>query len=135
MAFPFASISRRDFMIGTAGTLTAGVAISAGARLQAQEPQVCAPPPPGTAPVPFAPNTSLPAGIRKSASRLTADEVAKLRKAYKALRDLREKDPSDPRGWLQQGNVHCWNCGGGPKDTNAVDIHGGWLFLPWHRAF
>lgn len=137
MTFESFSISRRKFIVGTAATLTAGVAIGTGAGLFAQdlEPERCAPPASGKPPEPFTPNMKLDVGVRKSASMLSESEVARLRKAYQALRDLRTKDPSDPRGWLQQGNVHCWNCGGGTKDTDAVEIHGSWLFLPWHRAY
>jgi polyphenol oxidase len=31
---------------------------------------------------------------------------------------------------MQQANVHCWLCGGGP-----VEVHQSWRFLPWHRMF
>lgn len=127
---PF-KISRRDFLFESALAVTA---LGFPAGLAAQE--LCAPPPFGKPPIPFTPDTSLAILPRKSGAALTTAEITRLRAAYKALRDLRTKDPSDPRGWLHQANVHCWNCGGGDKDTNAPpDIHGGWLFLPWHRAY
>jgi len=31
---------------------------------------------------------------------------------------------------MQQANVHCWLCGGGP-----VEVHQSWRFLPWHRMY
>jgi polyphenol oxidase len=61
-------------------------------------------------------------------------ETERLKKAYKALRDLTARDPNDPRGWLRQANVHCWYCGG-PTGTQLPEIHGGWYFFPWHRAY
>jgi polyphenol oxidase len=68
--------------------------------------------------------------FRKSVAELTADEVTRLRLAYQRLRDLTASDPTDPRGWMQQAHVHCWNCGG-----SSTDIHGSWTFFPWHRAY
>jgi polyphenol oxidase len=70
-----------------------------------------------------------------SASALGAADVTKLRSAYAALRNLTTTQPDDPRGWLQQGDKHCWNCGGGLDNQAGEEIHGSWLFLPWHRAF
>jgi len=117
-----AQFNRREF--GRA--LTAGITASTLGRLsRAQED--CTPPA-GT-PVDFViPNlTNIP---RKSVAELSADEVTRLRLAYQKLRDLTVSDPADPRGWMQQAHVHCWNCGG-----SDVDIHGSWTFLPWHRAY
>ena len=68
---------------------------------------------------------------RKAVAELDDSEVARLRLAYQKLRELTTSDANDPRGWMQQANVHCWNCGGG----SGADIHGSWTFLPWHRAF
>jgi polyphenol oxidase len=36
---------------------------------------------------------------------------------------------------LRQGFVHCWYCGGGSDQKEGQEIHGGWFFFPWHRAF
>ena len=129
------AISRRDFLLESAVAVAAGTVLGLPSSAAAQEPQLCAPPPAGKPPIPFKPDSSLAILPRKSGATLTTTEITRLRAAYKALRDLRTKDPSDPRGWMHQANVHCWNCGGGLKDTNAPEIHGGWLFLPWHRAY
>jgi polyphenol oxidase len=67
---------------------------------------------------------------RKGIAELTPDEVTRLGLAYQKLRDLTTSDPSDPRGWMQQAKVHCWQCGG-----SGTDIHQSWTFLPWHRAY
>ena len=66
---------------------------------------------------------------RRPASTLGSTDVQKLRDAYKAMRALDTSDPSDPRGFLQQANVHCRNCG------QIVQIHFSWQFFPWHRAY
>src|SRR3954466_8982583 len=116
------TVSRRAF----AGMLLAPPAANFASRLYAQ---TCAPPTGGT-PVNFAPIAGLTKVTRKPASALTAAEVTRLRLGYKKLRDLTVSDPSDPRGWMQQANVHCWMCGGGP-----VEVHQTWRFLPWHRMY
>jgi polyphenol oxidase len=128
-------IRRRDFV---AGTLAAGAAAFAGPRAWAQGgatvPLHCVPPLPPGEPVNFVPPTSS-ARIRKSAFELDAGEIARLKKAYAALRDLTQQKPDDPRGWFHQGQVHCWYCSGAVDGLNGQEIHGGWWFLPWHRAY
>jgi polyphenol oxidase len=117
--------------------LRSSVALGAGLlapRGFAAEPQDCAGPNPPK-PVQFKPDLATPVRPRRPAYDLRPAEVDKLRKAYAALRELTVKDPSDPRGWLQQGNKHCWQCGGGLDGKAGEEIHGGWLFFPWHRAY
>lgn len=140
-------LSRRNF-IQTLGALGAGfgAAVLTAPRVFAQQncssqtyfppdyPVNCAPPTPSGPPVPFTPLDG-PALPRKSAFELSDPEIARLTTAYQALRDLTTKDPSDPRGWLQQGHVHCWYCGGGSDGAAGPEIHQGWWFLPWHRAY
>jgi polyphenol oxidase len=120
-----AQFTRREFGRG----LGAGVVASSFGRFSFAQDD-CAPPA-GT-PVDFvAPNPQKVHNLaRKSIAELTASEVARLRLAYQKLRDLTVSDPTDPRGWMQQAHVHCWNCGG-----SDVEIHGAWTFLPWHRAY
>ncbi|WP_438024024.1 tyrosinase family protein [Sorangium sp. So ce233] len=74
--------------------------------------------------------------VRKSVFELTPYEVDRLRYAFGALRRLSVEDPSDPRGWMMQANVHCWNCAGAaPPHGAGIDVHGHYWFLPWHRAY
>src|SRR5262249_26136616 len=61
--------------------------------------------------------------------------VGKLKAAYQELRKLYKSKPNDPRGWLQQANVHCWYCGGGDNMAAGEEIHGSWWFFPWHRCY
>jgi polyphenol oxidase len=89
----------------------------------------------GKRPVKFQPNTALPVRVRKSAFELSSSEVDRLKTAYVALRKLTADSPDDPRGWLRQGYVHCWYCGGGSNGAEGEEIHGSWRFFPWHRAF
>ena len=113
-----AKFTRRAFSIGA----LSGVAVS----LLAQDDN-CAPPA-GT-PVDFV----VPKWQnirRKAVAELNANEMARLRLAYQKLRELTASDPGDPRGWMQQASVHCWQCG-----ASGSDIHGSWTFLPWHRAY
>ena len=71
-----------------------------------------------------------PMRTRKSIFALNATEIAELRLAFKRLRAL---PATDPRRWLAQANVHCWNCSG---DSSTIpDVHGNWAFMPWHRDF
>jgi polyphenol oxidase len=113
--------------------LLAGVAGAMPRWLRAAEPPDCQGP---TEPAPI---HYLPDGAavlpRRAAWTLSAPDVARLNSAYAALRALSVTHPTDPRGWLQQGNKHCWNCGGGLDLVMGEEIHGSWLFLPWHRAF
>src|SRR5207302_7904777 len=112
-------ISRRTFAAGLCSPLIPAFG------------QSCAPPSGGT-PTPF----SVPAGQtniqRKPISALNQNEVARLRLAYQKLRELTQSAPNDPRGLMQQANVHCFQCGGNPQGN---DIHQSWLFFPWHRAY
>ena len=106
------------------------LAPAAAAMLPRLSAQSCAPPPGGT-PVNFVPVPGLANLKRKAISTLTPAEVTRLRLAYKRLRDLTTSNPADPRGHMQQANVHCWQCGGG----SGFDIHQSWSFLPWHRCY
>ncbi len=114
--------------------IAAGAVGLGSSRLHASEPQHCAGPPHPNTAIPWKPDTH-PIAPRLAASTLGAADVARLRKAYAALRALATSQPEDPRGWLQQGNKHCWNCGGGLDNQAGEEIHGSWLFFPWHRAF
>jgi polyphenol oxidase len=93
--------------------------------------QACAPPGPTGTPKPWR-RDCRPIRPRRPASTLTTAEVQKVRDAYKAMRDLAASDPSDPRGFAHQANIHCWNCGG---VGSTIQVHGSWQFFAWHRAY
>jgi polyphenol oxidase len=122
---------RRDVLAG----FTASLLLPATARAD-DMPSDCAPiGVSGKTPVPYKPDPTLPVRVRKSAFEVSKSEVDRLKAAYSALRNLTKTDPSDPRGWLRQGYVHCWYCGGGSNGTQGEEIHGSWRFFPWHRAY
>lgn len=125
-------LSRRHFVVGS---LSGGAAIAQRRVFAQGVPLDCLPPLPSGQPVAFAPPAGLPTRIRKSAFDLDASESTRLKAAYAALRRLYEQSPNDARGWLHQGLVHCWYCSGAGDGLNGQEIHGGWWFLPWHRAF
>lgn len=127
---------RRHFL---AGSLAAGAVAFAGAPAWAQNgatvPQACVPPIPPGQPASFTPVSGGPVRVRKSAFELNATEITRLKSAYAALRDLATQKPDDPRNWFHQGQVHCWYCSGALDGLWGQEIHGGWWFLPWHRAY
>jgi polyphenol oxidase len=125
--------SRRSFL-RKAGVLSAGAGLAPWAA-RASEPVDCAGPKPPPKAIDFTPDTKRSIVERPNAFSLTASQKASLVKAYTKLRDLTTKSPNDPRGWLQQGNKHCWQCGGGSDGKMGEEIHGSWLFFPWHRGF
>lgn len=121
---------RRDVVMGS---LAVGAACLSGVKARAQVgPLHCVPPLPPGQPNEFMPATTGPVRVRKSVFELDASEIARLKAAYGALRNLYR---DDPRSWSNQGLVHCWYCSGAMDGLNGQEIHGGWWFLPWHRAY
>jgi polyphenol oxidase len=121
--------SRRDFMWTAGAAVSAAMSGMSEAIAQDGPDQSCAPPKSDKPAVQFKPSDT-PIRVRRSAFEIDADHVNKLKLAYSRLRDLTKSNPKDPRGWMQQAQVHCFNCSGG-----AVEIHNGWWFFPWHRAY
>lgn len=83
------------------------------------------------------PSSSLPMRVRRPAHLLGDEDIAKYKEAITKLRELYVSDPDDPRGWMQQANVHCQFCNGAFDqlgfDDVLLQVHYSWLFLPWHR--
>lgn len=126
-------LGRRDFLSALVG---GSAALMHGAPVWAEDvPLHCVPPLPSAAPVPFTPKADAPIRVRKSAFELSVDEQSKLKVAYAALRKATEQNPNDPRGWRNQALIHCWYCSGAGDAVTGIEIHGGWWFLPWHRAY
>jgi polyphenol oxidase len=136
-------LHRRQFVAGslaTAAGLTAGIASAWKAWSQAAQaptpvptiPIECVPPVPFGQASGFGPASGA-VRIRKSVFELDASEVDRLKAAYAALFKIIKQD--DPRGWYRQGAVHCWYCSGAGDSLNGMEIHGGWWFLAWHRAY
>ena len=127
--------SRREFLqrlgLGAAGMWMTGAMPPVGAiPLVAYQPNACSPPSHGAA-TPFR-RDCRPIRPRQLANSLTPAEVTQLKAAYQAMRNLDTSDPTDPRGFLQQANVHCFWCA---TNDPAVQVHFTWKFLAWHRAY
>jgi polyphenol oxidase len=128
--------NRREVCAAIAATTLASVGLHPQQAAADDNPVDCAPiGAAGKNPVAYTPDPSLPVRIRKSAFELDSAEVDRLKAAYAALRKLTKEHPNDPRGWLRQGYVHCWYCGGGGNGQEGEEIHGSWFFFPWHRAY
>ncbi|MFI8192074.1 tyrosinase family protein [Streptomyces sp. NPDC085946] len=52
----------------------------------------------------------------------------------RAVRAMRSKPETDPGSWLFQANIHGTRDGRQHPEWNNCP-HGGWFFLPWHRAY
>lgn len=122
--------SRREFLqqlgIGVAGMW----GIETMPLVDHQSSSSCPQPPHGAA-RPFR-RDCRPIRPRQVADRLTPAEVTQLKAAYQAMRALDTSDPTDPRGFIQQANVHCVYCA---TTDAAVQVHGTWKFVAWHRAY
>ncbi len=73
-------------------------------------------------------------GTRENIAGMTTDHpvLISYRKAISAMQNLQ---PTDPRSWQFQANMH----GALPADGNNAGwrwcMHGNWWFLPWHRGY
>ena len=109
--------SRRRLLIGAASAIPAlALGSLAGAR--------------------WASASAHPAGIpvRRSIGGLSPDDpyVKLFRDGVAILRKRSERDPLDPTGWDALAIQHALYCS---SVTPELQIHWGWDFLTWHRAF
>lgn len=76
--------------------------------------------------------TGLP--VRRALSSLGENDpvLRTMRAGVALMRERSERNPLDPLGWHVYGGQHSVFCA-----TNAfrMQVHYGWFFLPWHRAF
>ncbi|MEO1027917.1 MAG: tyrosinase family protein [Pseudomonadota bacterium] len=73
-------------------------------------------------------------GVRQEANSLTADsdDVRMYREAVGWMKERSEKNVLDPMGWAQHWAHHSLFCA---TNTFTYQVHYGWYFLPWHRAY
>src|SRR5271156_2465452 len=129
-------LTRREVGAGLGAAAFSGFSLRPRAAAAQDNPDDCAPiGADGKTPVPYKTDSKLPVRVRKSAFELDKHEVDRLKEAFAALRKLTKEHPEDPRGWLRGSYVHCWYCGGGTDDKAGEEIHGSWLFFPWHRCY
>lgn len=95
-------------------------------------------PPPDTKIIDFElPSSSTPCRVRPAA-HLVDEYIAKYNKAYELMKALPD---DDPRSFKQQANVHCAYCDGAYDQAASgflkmeIQIHGSWLFFPFHRYY
>uniref|UniRef100_A0A7N0REJ2 Tyrosinase copper-binding domain-containing protein n=1 Tax=Kalanchoe fedtschenkoi TaxID=63787 RepID=A0A7N0REJ2_KALFE len=82
------------------------------------------------------PGSNAPLRIRPAAHLTDKAYIAKYKKALELMKALPD---SDPRSFTQQSNVHCAYCNGGYTQVGFpnldLQVHGSWLFLPFHRYY
>ncbi|CAL4980258.1 unnamed protein product [Urochloa decumbens] len=98
----------------------------------------CPPYCPTTEIVDFRPPSDSSLRKRRAAHRLVNDQEY-LCKYELAVARMKALPDSDPRSFSQQWRVHCAYCEGAYPQVGFPDreiqIHGGWLFFPWHRLY
>ncbi|CAM6124344.1 unnamed protein product [Calypogeia fissa] len=80
-------------------------------------------------------NTDLPIRVRKAVHKLDEEYIRKYERAYELLRAL---PPHDPRSWEAQSKLHCAYCAEAYSQFNSsatLDVHHGWLLMPFHRWY
>ncbi|KAI9120335.1 hypothetical protein K1719_007368 [Acacia pycnantha] len=82
------------------------------------------------------PSSNQPLRVRPAAHLVTADHLAKYKKATELMKAL---PADDPRSFTQQANVHCAYCDGAYHQVGFPDldlqVHNSWLFFPFHRWY
>ncbi|XP_077250867.1 polyphenol oxidase, chloroplastic-like [Tasmannia lanceolata] len=81
------------------------------------------------------PPKSLPIRQRRAAHLLGDEYTEKYARAIGLMKAL---DPSDPRSFVAQSNIHCAYCDGAFDQVGfpvELDVHSSWLFFPWHRCY
>ncbi|KAL8512338.1 hypothetical protein ACS0TY_018714 [Phlomoides rotata] len=76
--------------------------------------------------------------VRPPAHKVTKEYLAKFEKAIALMKKLDVDDPTDPRGFMQQANIHCAYCNGAhdqPGTNIDIQVHNSWLFFPFHRWY
>ncbi|KAK4420641.1 Polyphenol oxidase II, chloroplastic [Sesamum alatum] len=79
--------------------------------------------------------------IRPAAQNLSPEYIYKYNKAIECMKKLQEENPDDPRGFMQQANIHCAYCNGAytypqpGQDPFTLQTHFSWLFFPFHRWY
>ena len=125
------ALSRRD-MLRLGGALTAGAGASlVGGTLLAE---TRAKPVGDKDYIPGRARETIGFGIRKNAHSLSSDsdDVRMYRDAVGWMKARSVKNPLDPMGWAQHWAHHSLFCA---TNTFEYQVHYGWNFLPWHRAY
>ncbi|MCL7024110.1 hypothetical protein MKW94_002728 [Papaver nudicaule] len=150
---PNGAIDRRNVLLGLGGIYGATATIANNAIGAPMEPPDlakchpatdnadkrkinCCPPYSAATIVDFKPpSASEPLRVRKAAHKYNKDDVAKFEAAIAAMKAL---PAHDPWSFGQQATIHCTFCNGAFDQVgskNLLQIHGSWIFHPWHRYY
>ncbi|XP_015943325.1 polyphenol oxidase, chloroplastic [Arachis duranensis] len=148
-------VDRRNILVGLGGlygvakTLTNEPLVSLAAPISPPNLTQCGPPdlPSGAKPVNCCPPVSskiidftfpLNQKVKVRPAAHLADATY-IRNYKEALRRMKALDPTDPRSFTQQSNIHCAYCDGAYHQVGFPDldlqIHNSWLFFPFHRWY
>lgn len=103
-----------------------------------QEQVNCCPPYSTAKVVDFVPPPSHePLRVRQPAHKLEAEYVEKFKEGIARMKAL---PADDPWNFMQQATIHYTYCNGaydqvGFNEEVLLQVHGSWLFLPWHRYY
>ncbi|KAK9131709.1 hypothetical protein Scep_011237 [Stephania cephalantha] len=83
------------------------------------------------------PPSSSPIRVRPAAHLVDAAYISRYTRAVQLMKQL---PANDPRNFMQQANVHCAYCNAayeqvGITPRTQIQVHGSWLFFPWHRLY
>ncbi|KAF6153871.1 hypothetical protein GIB67_001104 [Kingdonia uniflora] len=73
--------------------------------------------------------------VRSPAHKYNSEQLAKFNEAVRLMKALPD---DDPWSYMNQATIHCTYCNGAfnQAGTNVLlQVHGSWLFLPWHRYY
>ncbi|KAF6153637.1 hypothetical protein GIB67_027504 [Kingdonia uniflora] len=73
--------------------------------------------------------------VRPPAHKYNSEQLAKFKEAVRLMKALPD---DDPWSYKNQATIHCTYCNGAFKQTGTdvlLQVHGSWLFLPWHRYY
>ncbi|XP_077229385.1 polyphenol oxidase, chloroplastic-like [Tasmannia lanceolata] len=141
------NLDRRDVLLGLGGLYGATLGSAVAAPVQTDFASCRAPPlpkcdqtnccPPITHKIKEFkfPSPSSPMRERRAAHLVSKEYIEKYAEAVRLMKQL---PASDPRNFWQQANVHCAYCEGAYTQAGydvKLQVHGSWLFFPWHRWY
>ncbi|KAF6153804.1 hypothetical protein GIB67_001037 [Kingdonia uniflora] len=73
--------------------------------------------------------------VRPPAHKYNSEQLAKFKEAVRLMKALPD---DDPWSYKNQATIHCTYCNGAFNQAGSnvlLQVHGSWLFLPWHRYY
>ena len=72
--------------------------------------------------------------VRQDIATLPPERLASLEAAIGEMQRRSKVNPDDPSGWRANAWTHTQVCAL-ISNADEAQVHGGWWFLPWHRAY